>query len=210
MWTRVHQAARVRVHMARWCDGGRTQRSRLGTLTDMAVKTAKRRVAWTLTRTVVRMINGFNSCCLHAITGEDYRTTATVPAYNLVLAERWLSADWGTSGTCCICPPRALCDAPCWPLWREVSTTRRAASSVTARPGYRSWKPCRWIARLGVRKCRRWHELCIFICASVWMLYHRTLGVYRNKYIYIYIYIYQITVFSGFSRMRMNAVSNNG
>ena len=35
------------VHMARWCDGGRTQRSRLGTLTDkaLAVKTAKRRVA---------------------------------------------------------------------------------------------------------------------------------------------------------------------
>ena len=33
------------MHMARWCDGGRTQRSRLGTLTDKAVKTAKRRVA---------------------------------------------------------------------------------------------------------------------------------------------------------------------
>ena len=28
------------IHMARWCDGGRTQRSRLGTLTDKAVKTA--------------------------------------------------------------------------------------------------------------------------------------------------------------------------
>ena len=35
----------LRVHVARWCDGGRTQRSRLGTLTDKAVKTAKRRVA---------------------------------------------------------------------------------------------------------------------------------------------------------------------
>ena len=161
----------LRVHVARWCDGGRTQRSRLGTLTDKAVKTAKRRVAesaldkvyvgnealdnvlhfeylgsqlqgdgedeadvrhrmdiaqaafgslshlwsdhglsratklrlyrvsvcstlthsceaWTLTRTVVRMINGFNSRCLHAITGEDYRTTATVPVYNMVLAVR--------------------------------------------------------------------------------------------------------------------------
>ena len=147
--------------MARWCDGGRTQRSRLGTLTDKAVKTAKRRVAeaaldkvlqfeyhgsqlqgdgddeadvrhrmdvaqasfgshshlwsdhrlssatklrlyrisvcstlthsceaWTLTRTVVRMINGFNSRCLHVINGEDYRTTATVHVYNLVLAVR--------------------------------------------------------------------------------------------------------------------------
>ena len=44
--------------------------------------------AWAATRTVVRMINGFNSRCLHAITGEDYRTTATVPVYNLVLAVR--------------------------------------------------------------------------------------------------------------------------
>ena len=33
------------IHMARWCGGGRTQRSRLGTLTDKAVKTAKRRAA---------------------------------------------------------------------------------------------------------------------------------------------------------------------
>ena len=44
--------------------------------------------AWTLTRTVTRMVNGFNRRCLHVITGEDYRTTATVPAYNLVLAVR--------------------------------------------------------------------------------------------------------------------------
>ena len=36
--------------------------------------------AWTLTRTVMRMVNVFNSRCLHVITGEDYRTTATVPA----------------------------------------------------------------------------------------------------------------------------------
>ena len=35
----------LRIHMARWCDGGRTQGSRLGTLTDKAVKTAKRRAA---------------------------------------------------------------------------------------------------------------------------------------------------------------------
>ena len=44
--------------------------------------------AWTLTRTVMHMVNGFNSHCLHVITGEDYRTTATVPAYNLVLVVR--------------------------------------------------------------------------------------------------------------------------
>ena len=44
--------------------------------------------AWTLTRTVVRMINRCNSRCLHAITSEDYRIRATVPVYNLVLAVR--------------------------------------------------------------------------------------------------------------------------
>ena len=32
----------LKIHMARWCDGGRTQRSRRGSLTDAAVKTAKR------------------------------------------------------------------------------------------------------------------------------------------------------------------------
>ena len=161
----------LRVHMARWCGGGRTQRSRLGSLTDKAVKTAKRRAAeasldrvaldntvlenvlnfeylgsrlqcdgddgadvrhrmeiaqsafgtlshlWadhrlsratklrlyrlsvcsslthccealTLTRTVTCMVNGFNSRCLHVITCEEYRVTATEPAYNLVLAVR--------------------------------------------------------------------------------------------------------------------------
>ena len=30
---------------ARWCDGGRTQRSRVGSLTDKAVKSSKRRAA---------------------------------------------------------------------------------------------------------------------------------------------------------------------
>ena len=161
----------LKIHMARWCDGGRTQRSRRGTLTDTAVKTAKRRAAeatlakvsigddiienvltfeylgsrlqcdgddlvdvrhrmdiaqaafgslshlwtdhrlsretklrlyrlsvcsslthcctaWALTRTVRHMINGFNSRCLHVITGGDYRDTATTPVYDLVLAVR--------------------------------------------------------------------------------------------------------------------------
>ena len=157
----------LKIHMARWCDGGRTQRSRRGSLTDTAAKTAKRRAveatldkvsidddvlenmlnfeylgsrlqcdgddqvdvrhrmeiaqaafgsfshlwtdhrlsreaklrlcklsvcsslsdcctAWVLTRTVTRMING----CLHVITGEDYRATATTPVYDLVLDVR--------------------------------------------------------------------------------------------------------------------------
>ena len=33
----------LKMHMARWCDGGRTQRSRVGSLTDKAVKSSKRR-----------------------------------------------------------------------------------------------------------------------------------------------------------------------
>ena len=161
----------LKIHMARWCDGGRTQRSRRGSLTDTAVKTAKRHAAeatldkvsidddiienvltfeylrsrrqcdgddlvdvrhrmdiaqavfcslshlwtdhrlsretklrlyklsvcsslahcctaWALTRTVISMINGFNCRCLHVITGEDYRATATTPVYDLVLAVR--------------------------------------------------------------------------------------------------------------------------
>ena len=44
--------------------------------------------AWTLNRTVTRSINGFNSRCLHIMTGEHYRETATAPAYDLVLAVR--------------------------------------------------------------------------------------------------------------------------
>ena len=44
--------------------------------------------AWTITSTVVRKINGFNSRCLHVITGEDYRTAASAFVYDLVLAVR--------------------------------------------------------------------------------------------------------------------------
>ena len=162
----------LKMQMARWCDGGRTQRSRVGSLTDKAVKSSKRRAAeasldkvvigsdpplenvphfkylgsrlqgdgsddadvhhrleiaqsafsslshlwadyrlsrttklrlyrvcvgsslthcceaWTLTRAVTRSINGSNSRCLHVMTGEHYRETATAPAYVLVLAVR--------------------------------------------------------------------------------------------------------------------------
>ena len=159
----------LKMHMARWCDGGRTQRSRVGSLTDKAVKSSKRREdeapldkvvigsdpplenvplfqylgsrlqsdeadvdhrleiaqsafsslshlwadhrlsqttklrlyrvcvcsslthcceAWTLNRTVTRSINGFNSRCLHIMTGGHYREMATAPAYDLALAVR--------------------------------------------------------------------------------------------------------------------------
>ena len=35
----------LKMHMARWCDGGRSQGSRVGSLTDKAVKSNKRRAA---------------------------------------------------------------------------------------------------------------------------------------------------------------------
>ena len=44
--------------------------------------------AWNLTKAVSRILNGFNSRCLHVITGEEYRDTAISPAYNLLLVVR--------------------------------------------------------------------------------------------------------------------------
>ena len=44
--------------------------------------------AWNLTKAVSRILNGFNSRCLHMITGEVYRDTAISPAYNLLLPVR--------------------------------------------------------------------------------------------------------------------------
>ena len=43
---------------------------------------------WSLTKAVSRILNGFNSRCLHTITGEEYRVTAISPAYNLLLSVR--------------------------------------------------------------------------------------------------------------------------
>ena len=44
--------------------------------------------SWDMTTDVCRKINGFNSRCLHVITGDHYRTTATNPAFNLLLSVR--------------------------------------------------------------------------------------------------------------------------
>ena len=44
--------------------------------------------AWAFTKRVQQIVNGFNSRCLHIITGEHWRETATRPAYNLNLAIR--------------------------------------------------------------------------------------------------------------------------
>ena len=44
--------------------------------------------AWDMTSSVCKKINGFNSRCLHVITGKHYRETATNPVYNLLLSVR--------------------------------------------------------------------------------------------------------------------------
>ena len=44
--------------------------------------------AWNMTDSVMRRINGFNSRCLHVITGESYRDTATKPVIDLLLQIR--------------------------------------------------------------------------------------------------------------------------
>ena len=44
--------------------------------------------AWDLTDDVKRLLNGFNSRCLHTITKRPHRATATNPEYNLVLGIR--------------------------------------------------------------------------------------------------------------------------
>ena len=44
--------------------------------------------AWTMTEEVTRKVNGFNSRCLHVITGDSYRDTALNPVYNLLSAIR--------------------------------------------------------------------------------------------------------------------------
>ena len=44
--------------------------------------------AWDFDETIRRMINGFNSRCLHVITKKHYRETATSPDFNLVLVIR--------------------------------------------------------------------------------------------------------------------------
>ena len=44
--------------------------------------------AWDMSQRVTRSINGFNSRCLQLITKKSYRSTATDPDFNLVLAIR--------------------------------------------------------------------------------------------------------------------------
>ena len=44
--------------------------------------------AWELSTRVIKKTNGFNSRCLHMITGRSYRSTATTPHFNLVMAIR--------------------------------------------------------------------------------------------------------------------------
>ena len=44
--------------------------------------------AWHQTKAVSQILNGFNSRCIHIITGEEYHDASISPAYNLLLAVR--------------------------------------------------------------------------------------------------------------------------
>ena len=50
--------------------------------------------AWTLNQPVMRSVNGFNSRCLHHITGRSYRDEATTPRFNLPLTIRRRRMRW--------------------------------------------------------------------------------------------------------------------
>jgi len=49
---------------------------------------------WTLKPSMIRKINGFNSRCLHNITGRSYREEAVAPTYDLVRAVRQRRMRW--------------------------------------------------------------------------------------------------------------------
>ena len=68
--------------------------------------------AWTLTEPVMRSVNGFNSRCLHIITGQDYRVTAQ--PQNTTCFLRFASAASVTSATSYACPRVGWCDVPWW------------------------------------------------------------------------------------------------
>ena len=50
--------------------------------------------AWTLTPPIMRSVNGFNSRCLHRISGRSYRDEATTPRFNLPRAIRQRRMRW--------------------------------------------------------------------------------------------------------------------
>ena len=81
---------------------------------------------WMLTGPVMRSVNGFNSRCLHVITCQDYRVTATAQEYDLLRAIR-PSAAFVTSAISYACPRVGWCDAPWWHLHRAAPSTLRPA-----------------------------------------------------------------------------------
>ena len=50
--------------------------------------------AWTLTPPILRNLNGFNSRCLHRITGRSYREEALSPTFDLTAAVRSRRMRW--------------------------------------------------------------------------------------------------------------------
>ena len=86
--------------------------------------------SWAITEPVMRSVNGFNSRCLHVLTGQDCRVTAT--AQHTTCFVRFASAASFTSAISYACPRLGWCDAPCWHSQRAAPSTLRKASWWTA------------------------------------------------------------------------------
>ena len=90
----------LKIHMARWCDWGRTQRSRVGSLTDKAVKSSKRRAAEAcLDKVVIGNDPPLENVPNFEYLGSRRATGTTKRTWDIALRSRSLhSAHWATCG----------------------------------------------------------------------------------------------------------------
>ena len=88
--------------------------------------------AWNLTKAVSRILNRFNSRCLHVITGEELLSTV-LPLFLphttcCCLYDNDVSATWAT---CYVSRMTVWSAEPSWPWRMEATATRKGASSWT-------------------------------------------------------------------------------
>ena len=83
--------------------------------------------AWTLTEPVMRGVNGFNSRCLHVITGQDYQVSSDKQPQKTTCFVRFAIAASVTSALSYACPRVEWCDTPVWHYQRAAPSTLRAA-----------------------------------------------------------------------------------
>ena len=140
----------LKIHAARWCDGGVTQRSRRGSLADRAVQTAKRRAVQALLsqvyygNTPLENVYSFEYLGVRlqcdGADGSDVRhrmaiAQTTFGSLSTIWTDHRLSRSTAsvTSAISCACPRVGWCDAPWWHSQRAAPSTLWAASLWTAR-----------------------------------------------------------------------------